>query len=130
MFRVVVEKPEPKLVKLSRKNVAFITISHSADHEEEESEHTKLIEFYMNAKTPTWGSQFKNAILLGPQIDDENLIVEYVTLSEGLAHFATIAWKVAFAAVPPPKWGGGYPAFCIALTFIGGVTAIVGEVAG
>ena len=29
MFRVVIEKPEPNLVKLSRKNVAFITISQS-----------------------------------------------------------------------------------------------------
>ena len=50
-------------------------------------------------------------------------------MNEGLAHFATIAWKVMFAAVPPVKWGGGYPAFVIALCFIGGVTAIVSEVA-
>lgn len=67
--------------------------------------------------------------MLGPQIDDENLIIDDVTLSEGIAHFATVFWKVLFACVPPVQWGGGYPAFCIALTFIGGVTAIVGDVA-
>lgn len=27
MFRVVIEKPEPNVVKMSRKNVAIITIS-------------------------------------------------------------------------------------------------------
>ena len=31
MFRVVIEKPEPNLVKLSRKNVAYITISQSIE---------------------------------------------------------------------------------------------------
>ena len=35
MFRVVIEKPDPKLVKLSRKNVAFITITHDKELENE-----------------------------------------------------------------------------------------------
>ena len=48
---------------------------------------------------------------------------------EGLLHFACIGWKVLFALVPPAKMGGGIPAFCIALAFIGMVTAVVGEVA-
>jgi solute carrier family 8 (sodium/calcium exchanger) len=88
-----------------------------------------MIEFFMSTKKPTYGSQFKNAILLGPRINDENLIVEDVTLTEALMHFATVFWKVLFALVPPPHWGGGWPAFLIALSFIGAVTAIVGEVA-
>lgn len=73
--------------------------------------------------------QFKNAIMLGPQIDDENLIVDEVTLGEAINHFLCITWKVLFACVPPTHWGSGWPAFVVALTFIGGVTAIVGEVA-
>ena len=44
-------------------------------------------------------------------------------------HFATIGWKVIFALVPPPNMGGGIPAFVVALSFIGIVTAVVGEVA-
>lgn len=31
--------------------------------------------------------------------------------------------------MPPAHWGGGWPAFIVALTFIGSVTAVVGEVA-
>ena len=67
--------------------------------------------------------------MLGPQIDDENLIVDNVTVSEALVHFVTIGWKVIFALVPPREWGGGWPAFLVALCMIGAVTAVVGEVA-
>lgn len=88
-----------------------------------------MIEFFMSTKKPTYSSQFKNAILLGPRINDENLIVEDVSLTEAIMHFATVFWKVLFALVPPPHWGGGWPAFLIALSFIGAVTAVVGEVA-
>jgi len=88
-----------------------------------------MIEFFMNTKKPTYSSQFKSAILLGPRINDENLIVEDVSLTEAILHFATVFWKVLFAIVPPPHWANGWPAFIIALSFIGGVTAVVGEVA-
>jgi len=57
------------------------------------------------------------------------MIVDEVTMSEAIAHFLTITWKLLFAFVPPTHWGGGWPAFCIALSFIGGVTAVVGDVA-
>jgi solute carrier family 8 (sodium/calcium exchanger) len=66
---------------------------------------------------------------LGPTISEDNLEVDPVELSEAIAHFLTITWKVVFALVPPTHWGGGWPAFVTALTFIGLVTAIVGEVA-
>ena len=71
----------------------------------------------------------KDAIKLGPCIDEDNLIIDEVTLSEGLFHFACIGWKVIFALVPPVHMGGGAPAFGIALAFIGIVTMLVGEVA-
>ena len=44
-------------------------------------------------------------------------------------HFAAIGWKVLFAVVPPARIGGGWVAFAVALTLIGAVTAVVGEVA-
>ena len=44
-------------------------------------------------------------------------------------HFATIGWKLLFAFIPPVEWGGGWPAFFVALTFIGTITAVVAEVA-
>jgi solute carrier family 8 (sodium/calcium exchanger) len=71
----------------------------------------------------------KDAIKLGPCIDEDNLIIDEVTLSEGLFHFLCIGWKVVFALVPPVSMGGGVPAFAVALAFIGIVTMLVGEVA-
>lgn len=44
-------------------------------------------------------------------------------------HFFTITWNVIFALVPPSHWGGGWPAFIIALSFIGLVTMVVGDAA-
>ena len=83
----------------------------------------------MNSQEASWTQQFKNAVMLGPQIDEDNLILEEVSGFEAFNHFCTIGWKVIFAIVPPPNYGGGLPAFVIALCFIGLVTAIVGEVA-
>jgi len=67
--------------------------------------------------------------MLGPQIDEDSMVLEDITLIEGLSHFAAIGWKVFFSLVPPSNYKGGYPAFIIALMFIGLVTAVVGEVA-
>jgi solute carrier family 8 (sodium/calcium exchanger) len=67
--------------------------------------------------------------MLGPQIDEDNMVLEDITLMEGLSHFLAIGWKLLFSIVPPSHYNGGYPAFVIALMFIGIVTAIVGEIA-
>ena len=67
--------------------------------------------------------------MLCPQVDEDDLIVSDVTLFEALTHFGNIGWKVLFALIPPKEWGGGVPAFLIALLFIGLITAIVAEVA-
>lgn len=67
--------------------------------------------------------------MLGPQIDTDNMIVDDVTLMEAIMHFMTITWRLLFAFVPPSHWAGGWPAFVAALCFIGGVTAVVGDVA-
>lgn len=82
----------------------------------------------MQSQKPSWGSQFKNAVLLGPTIDEDNNI-DPVTCMEAFMHFVTIFWKLFFAMVPPAHWGSGYIAFVVALMFIGGITAIVAEVA-
>lgn len=88
-----------------------------------------MIQYFVAQKKPTWGSQFKSAVMLCPQIDEDDLIVSPVTLYEGLTHFAIIGWNVLFAFIPPVEWGGGIPAFGIALVFIGSITAVVAEVA-
>lgn len=67
--------------------------------------------------------------MLCPSVDEDDLIVAEVDLGEALTHFATMGWKVLFAFIPPVEWGGGWPAFFVALVFIGAITAIVAEVA-
>jgi len=67
--------------------------------------------------------------MLCPQVNEDDMIVEDVSLMEALTHFAIIGWNLLFAFIPPVEWGGGIPAFAIALTFIGSITAVVAEVA-
>jgi solute carrier family 8 (sodium/calcium exchanger) len=49
---------------------------------------------------------------------------------EAVIHFFSIGWAVLFALCPPPHWGGGVPCFIAAISFIGALTAVVGEIAG
>lgn len=83
----------------------------------------------MDQKKPTWGAQFMTACMLSPKVDENDLIVAEVSLYEAMMHFVTMFWKLLFALIPPVEWGSGWPAFCVALFFIGTVTAVVAEVA-
>jgi len=87
-----------------------------------------LIEYFVEQNDDSWSSQFKKAIILQPTIN-ENDEIDYVTGLEAFMHFGSIGWKVLFALVPPFRYGGGWIAFGIALSFIGIVTAVVGEAA-
>lgn len=116
-------------MKISKKNVCLVTIVKGDDAEKQEDERQRLLEFYLSQKDPTWGQQFKNAVMLGPQIDEDNLVLEDVEPFDALSHFLTIFWKAAFATVPPIGVGAGKAAFIVSLTYIGVVTAVVGEFA-
>merc|ERR1712048_63151 len=48
----------------------------------------------------------------------------------GFFHGLSLFWKVVFAIVPPPSFFGGWLCFGCALFMIGGVTAIVADLAG
>ena len=85
MFKVKLEKPEPAGVKISKKNVCLVTISKNEEFDKEEEDKRKLIEFYLAQKEKTWGSQFRSALTLGPQISEEDLILEEVSLSEAIS---------------------------------------------
>ena len=67
--------------------------------------------------------------MLCPKVDEDDFIVCEVELFEALTHFAAIGWNILFSLIPPVEWGGGWPAFFVALCFIGGITAVVAEVA-
>ena len=77
----------------------------------------------------TWGQQFLDACKLHPQKNEDGEI-EDISGNDAAIHFLSIGWKVLFACCPPPHWGGGIPCFIVAICFIGGLTAVVGEIAG
>ena len=130
MFKVKIEKAEPEGVKVSKKNTCLVTILQNESEGSNAIAQENLLQYLIDNKEPSWSQQFKNAVMLGPQIDDDDLVVVQVGLGEAIFHFLLIGWKLLFAVVPPPKMGGGAPAFGVALTLIGLITAIVGTVAG
>jgi solute carrier family 8 (sodium/calcium exchanger) len=67
--------------------------------------------------------------LLGPSVDEDDLIIASPSFSDAIMHFLLITWKIFFSIIPPVKTGGGFPAFFIALGLVGAITAIVGDVA-
>jgi len=56
--------------------------------------------------------------------------IKDVSCFDTILHFFAIGWKCLFAAVPPPHYWSGWACFLVSLSFIGAITAIVGEVAG
>jgi len=70
----------------------------------------------------SYSDQF--AMALRPDTGDEK-----PTASDWLLHSICCPWKVIFATIPPPTWGGGWPCFFSALAYIGGVTLFIQEIA-
>lgn len=128
-FKVIIENPEPDQVKISKKNCCTVELKNTTQNLDSANEHTKMIQYFVEQKNPSWTYKFKKAVMLCPQVDEDDLIVQDVTLGEALTHFAIIGWNILFAFIPPVEWGGGKPAFIVALTFIGTITAVVAEVA-
>merc|ERR1712080_322859 len=46
-----------------------------------------------------------------------------------IMHFLTLPWKLIFAFVPPTAIYNGYVTFVISILFIGGCTAVIGDIA-
>ena len=129
IFKVKLDKPEPNGVKISKKNVCMVTLIRNEEEDKNAASQRRLIEFYLSMQDPSWGQQFKNAIMLGPIYDDDEGDIQEVDGYEAWCHFIQIGWKVAFATCPPPHMYGGGPCFFVSLAYIGIVTFIVGEVA-
>jgi solute carrier family 8 (sodium/calcium exchanger) len=67
--------------------------------------------------------------MLGPSLDEDDMVINAPTLMDALFHFSLITWKLVFALIPPVKSMGGWPAFFIALGMVGMITFVVGDVA-
>ena len=46
-----------------------------------------------------------------------------------MAHFVAVPWKVLVALLPPQNVGGGWPCFVVAISVIGILTALIGDLA-
>jgi len=76
----------------------------------------------MRLDTASWGEQFSKAMEPAGEEGDPSTM-DYVM------HFLSFFWKVAFAIVPPTRFYGGWATFGVSLTLIGGLTAVVGDLA-
>merc|ERR1712106_560599 len=83
--------------------------------------------------TSSWLDQFSEAFTV--QADDDEEEGEegeekMPSCGDYIMHFLTLPWKLVFAFIPPTAIYEGYPTFVISIAFIGGCTAIIGDVAG
>jgi len=71
-----------------------------------------------------WREQVVDALYVnGDDQDDEVGIAAYIT------HAVLLPWKIVFALVPPTDYCDGWICFVCSLLMIGGVTAIIGDIA-
>lgn len=75
-----------------------------------------------------WKQQFGNA-LRPIAVEDDEEAREAATALDWMIHILAFPWKLAFALIPPPQYCGGWLCFCVALMFIGVVTAVIGDLA-
>lgn len=81
--------------------------------------------------TSSYCDQFSEALAVngGDGVEDFEGDGEPPSMSDYVMHIVTLPWKLLFALIPPTEWAGGWVCFCIALIFIGFVTAIIGDLA-
>lgn len=117
---------------LSAMKLSTVTISNDADLMVKLDKLQAIMESrakMLDPSTSSWTAQFQDALVIKGEIDE---ITGEETLPSAMAytmHFLSIGWKVLFALVPPTDYYGGWAAFCVAVTMIGALTAVIGEIA-
>jgi len=77
----------------------------------------------MRVHNETWAQQLKDAM----NVNGGD--VGKATAGDYGMHFLTFGFKIIFALIPPPGMAGGWPCFVVAISMIGLLTAIVGDLA-
>ena len=65
MFKVRIRSAEPKQVKISKKNVCFVSITQGSGDNDGQKQ-AKLIKFFMSGRDQSFSAQFRHAVMLGP----------------------------------------------------------------
>merc|ERR1712151_486272 len=128
VFGVKIFNAQPSVVKISKKDRILVEIVTDAETKKQAEALQQLLDRINREENITWGQQILNAVMLHPTKSEDGEIKD-VEAFEAFLHFLSVGWKVLFAFCPPPHIWNGVPCFFAALTFIGFVTAIVGEVA-
>ena len=81
----------------------------------------------MDVVMEEWKAQFTDAIQIPTEEDDPEAKPSKIAM---FMHVLVVFWKVLFATVPPVRLGGGWPAFFVALVYIGGMTVGVSDLCG
>lgn len=129
IFGVKLYDPTPAIVKISKKDTCIVEIVTDAQKKKQSDSLQQLLDKINREENITWKQQFINACMLHPTKNEDG-VIEDIGGFDAVLHFLSIGWKFLFAACPPPHKAGGWACFIVAICFIGGITYIVGEVAG
>ena len=90
-------------------------------------ENSGIINAHVYAKgAENWTEQFKDALNVNGGDDESD---EAPSAMDWLLHLLTLPFKLVFACIPPTIYFEGKLTFFVALTAIGALTAVIGDVA-
>ena len=127
-FKLKLSNVTPEGAKLSKKDFNLVNITTDEAALKKAEAYAQLLKKVMDEEEVSYKTQFIKAAKLHPTKNEDGDI-ENISPLDGFLHLVTIGWKLFFALIPPPHWAGGWACFCVALGFIGIVTAVVGEFA-
>mmetsp|Transcript_30456 Transcript_30456/g.52304 ORF Transcript_30456/g.52304 Transcript_30456/m.52304 type:complete len:289 (+) Transcript_30456:152-1018(+) len=81
--------------------------------------------------TSSWLEQFSDALTVGGGDDEDEEDGEDAApgCSDYILHIISLPWKILFAFIPPTSICNGWCCFVVAITMIGVVTALIGDLA-
>ncbi|XP_041838845.1 sodium/calcium exchanger 1-like [Melanotaenia boesemani] len=79
--------------------------------------------------TNSWREQFVEAITVGAGDGDDCGEEKHPSCFDYIMHFLTVFWKLLFAFVPPTEYWNGWACFCVSISVIGVLTAVIGDLA-
>jgi len=128
-FRIELENPSEGAKIDDRSKTCVVKIMNDDEFKENAS---KLLQRLgnkdkMDVVMEEWKAQFTDAIQVPTEEDDPEAKPSKIAL---FMHVLVVFWKVLFATVPPVRLGGGWPAFFVALVYIGGMTVGVSDLCG
>nr|QTE04368.1 Na+/Ca2+ exchanger 1 [Tridacna squamosa] len=112
--------------KLGRLQSTVVTIVNDDEFNGFVSRVTNLTNANLDAlrtQRNTWAKQFEQAM----NVNGGDL--ESATAFDYVMHFLTFGWKLIFALIPPPTIFNGWLCFVVAISMIGVLTAIIGDLA-